>query len=71
MDNNGHNGLGFTFESYNADDFRGALQRCLDLYHHRRADFIALQKKDMEQDFSWDKPAQKYMDIFYYMRNNL
>ena len=71
VDNNGQNGLGFTFESYNADDFRGALQRCLDLYHHRRADFIALQKKDMEQDFSWDKPAQKYMDIFHYMRNNL
>ena len=64
VDENGQNGLGFTFQSYNADDFHGAVTRCLDLYDNDRAAFRALQRHDMAQDFSWDKPAQKYMQLF-------
>ena len=71
VDEAGRNGLGFTFQSYNADDFYGALKRCLDLYNHRRDDFRALQKTDMEQDFSWDKPAARYMELFEHMRRHL
>ena len=63
-DENGEGGLGFTFQSYNADDFLYALQRCLRLYNCDRARFRALQRTDMQQDFSWDKPAQKYMELF-------
>ncbi len=64
---NGQNGLGFTFQSYNGDDFYAALKRCLDLYNYNREAFHDLQRSDMRQDFSWDKPAQKYMDLFYRM----
>ncbi len=71
VDETGKNGLGFTFQSYNADDFYGALQRCLDLYHNHPEAFRALQKTDMEQDFSWDKPARKYMELFRYMQEKL
>ena len=71
VDEGGKNGLGFTFQSYNADDFYGALKRCLDLYHNRPEAFRALQKTDMEQDFSWDKPARKYMELFRYMQEKL
>ena len=71
VDEKGENGLGFTFQSYNADDFYGALVRCLNLYHDYREAFRALQKKDMEQNFSWDKPAEKYMELFRYMREHL
>ena len=67
VDENGENGLGFTFQSYNADDFMGALKRCLDLYHNDRAGFRALQRTDMSQDFSWDVPASRYMDLFHRM----
>ena len=63
-DENGENGLGFTFQSYNGDDFWGAITRCLRLYHHNREGFRRLQQRAMQQDFSWDKPAQKYMDLF-------
>ncbi len=66
-DEQGKGGLGFTFQSYNADDFYGAIKRALHLYEGSREDFIALQKTDMEQDFSWDKPAQKYMELFHRM----
>ena len=63
----GKGGLGFTFQSYNADDFYGAIKRALGLYQHSRDDFAALQKTDMEQDFSWDKPAGRYMELFHRM----
>jgi len=64
VDEAGQGGLGFTFQSYNADDFYEAVKRCLNLYSHHPAKFRALQKTDMEQDFSWDKPAGRYMALF-------
>ena len=48
-DENGEGGLGFTFQSYNADDFFASLKRCLGLYNHNREAFRALQKRDMEK----------------------
>ena len=68
-DENGEGGLGFTFQSYNADDFLNAVKRCLLLYNHRRPQFRALQRTDMQQDFSWDKPAARYMALFRKMLN--
>jgi len=67
VDEQGQNGLGFTFQSYNADDFLWALRRCLYLYHTDRDGFRALQHRDMCQDFSWDVPAGRYMELFYRM----
>ena len=66
-DENGQGGLGFNFQSYNADDFHGAIRRCLNLYHNNRDAFRALQYTDMTQDFSWNVPAGRYMDLFYRM----
>ena len=71
VDDKGQNGLGFTFQSYNADDFHGAVSRCLDLYENNREGFRALQYTDMIQDFSWDQPAQKYMELFTKMREQM
>ena len=67
-DDNGEYGLGFTFESYNGDDFYHAVRRCLNLYRHNRPGFIGLQYRDMIQDFSWNKPAARYMELFHQMR---
>ena len=63
-DENGQGGLGFTFQSYNGDDFLAAIQRCLRLYQCNKDAFTALQIRAMETDFSWDQPAQEYMDLF-------
>ena len=68
-DENGQGGLGFTFQSYNADDFLAALKRCLNLYNNNREGFKALQRIDMEQDFSWNVPAGRYMELFHQMLN--
>ena len=66
-DEHGQGGLGFTFQSYNADDFLGAVKRCIHLYKDNPAGFRALQVTDMSQDFSWNVPAGRYMDLFYRM----
>ena len=63
-DENGEGGLGFTFQSYNADDFMEAVKRCIHLYRDNREGFRALQHTDMCQDFSWNKGAQRYMELF-------
>ena len=64
VDENGEGGLGFTFQSYNADDFMASLKRALALYNDKPEAFRALQKKEMETDFSWNVPAGKYMELF-------
>ena len=63
----GKGGLGFTFQSYNGDDFLAAVKRALHLYRDDRDGFRNLQRREMEQNFSWDKPAQRYMDLFRHM----
>ena len=68
-DERGQGGLGFTFQSYNGDDFLAAVKRALHLYNHNREGFRALQHRDMSQDYSWDKPAQRYMTLFRQMLN--
>ena len=70
-DANGEGGLGFTFQSYNADDFLASLKHGLHLYRDNREGFRALQKRGMEQDFSWDVPAGRYMELFYRMREQM
>ena len=67
-DENGQGGLGFTFQSYNADDFLASIKRCLDLYKDKPDAFQNLVKTEMEQDFGWDnKPAKRYMELFHQM----
>ena len=71
VDVDGKGGLGFTFESYNGDDFYAALCRALDLYQYNPKGFKALQQTCMNQDFSWDKPAQEYMAQFVRMQTDM
>ena len=71
VDADGKGGLGFTFQSYNGEDFYDALCRALNLYRNNRKNFRALQRTCMAQDFSWDKPAQKYMEQFIRMQTSM
>lgn len=57
-------GLGFTFGNINADDMLNAINRALDLYTGDREAWTVLQKKGMTTDFSWDKSAQAYLDVY-------
>ncbi len=57
-------GRGFTFQSYNGEDFLGAIDRAVELYHGDRSAWDRLVKADMALDFSWKQPAQAYMKLF-------
>ena len=61
-------GRGFTFQSYNGEDFLGAIRRAIALYTENRDAWNALAKHDMEQDFSWKQPALRYMEMFETIR---
>lgn len=57
-------GRGYTFQSYNGEDFLFAIDRCLDLYRNKPEKWVKLIKSDMQIDVSWRVPAKKYMELF-------
>ncbi|MBP3313306.1 MAG: glycogen synthase [Oscillospiraceae bacterium] len=57
-------GRGFTFQSYNAEDFLYAIDRALDVFYNQKEAFLRLREQDMKEDFSWRKPAKEYMALF-------
>ena len=63
-DTESRQGRGYTFRSYNGDDFLGAIDRALGLYYCARDEWNELAKKDMQADFSWKVPAQAYMELY-------
>lgn len=58
-------GRGFTFQSYNADDFLGAIDRAVSLYYGDREMWNRLAQKDMREDYSWKVPAAEYMQLYH------
>jgi starch synthase len=54
---------GFVFVDTKVKSFNDTLRRALALYsYHSR--WTALQKAAMAQDFSWTRPARKYLDLY-------
>ena len=54
---------GFVFVDQKVKSFNDTVRRALKLYpYHSR--WMKLQKAGMEQDFSWQKSAQKYLDLY-------
>lgn len=57
-------GRGYTFQSYNGDDFLGAVDRALGDYHAAPEAWRRLAISNMEADFSWRLPAQEYIKLY-------
>lgn len=57
-------GRGYTFQSYNGDDFLGAIDRAMADYRGNRDAWAKLMLSDMTADFSWNLPARKYMELY-------
>ena len=57
-------GLGFTFGSVDAGDMLGALYRAVGVYYDDKTAWDQLVTRDMEADFSWDRSAQEYVDVY-------
>lgn len=57
-------GAGFTFQSYNADDFLDAIDRATALYTSDREAWNRLAQRNMLREVSWKAPAQKYEQLY-------
>ena len=56
--------LGFSFKNVSRQEFFNILKEALDAYYHQPEVWQAMQKKGMEQDFSWRKSASAYLALY-------
>ncbi|MFA6307511.1 MAG: glycogen/starch synthase [Patescibacteria group bacterium] len=58
-----NNGNGFTFKHYNAKELLVAVTRALETYKYRPT-WKRLVREGMKTSFSWDLPAQRYIELY-------
>jgi len=56
---------GFSFEGASESDLDYALDRAIDSYWNDVQWFRSLQSRVMLQDWTWNKPALEYIDLYY------
>jgi starch synthase len=56
---------GFNFEGTDAPAIDYALNRALDMFGAHRSEFRGLQQTCMGQDWSWNRPAQEYVELYH------
>src|SRR3989344_3711656 len=56
-------GCGFSFRTYSPMSFLTAVIRALETYKNKNV-WMRIVKRAMEQDFSWDKSAKKYLELY-------
>jgi starch synthase len=57
-------GTGFVFDQPVAEGLAEALRRACKVYADRRR-WVPLQKRGMAKDFSWQKSAEKYIELYH------
>lgn len=57
-------GTGFVFQWEEADAVLGTLRWAVQTYQQKPQAWQRMQKRGMEQDFSWDKSAREYMKLY-------
>ena len=56
-------GTGFKFGKYEPEAFLEAIKSALELFRDSRK-WIQIQKRAMAQDFSWDRSATQYIEVY-------
>ncbi len=57
---------GFKFQKATTGDFLKALQRAIDVFG-RKGEWVALQRRAMASDFSWERAARQYIALYQKM----
>ena len=60
-------GTGFSFANFNGDEMGDTVFRAARLFWDDRKEFNKLVTNAMEQDFSWTRSADKYLDLYFFM----
>ncbi|CAM0902904.1 unnamed protein product [Alopecurus aequalis] len=61
---------GFSFEGADSNGVDYALDRAITTWYDARGSFHSLCKRVMEQDWSWNRPALDYMELYHSARKN-
>lgn len=63
-DGEADSGTGFVFQWQEAQAVEGTLIWALDTFRDRRSAWRRMQKRAMQSDFSWEKSASQYLDLY-------
>ena len=58
-----HDATGFVFDEFSAEGLIGACQRAMALFR-RRADWLQVQRRGMQQPFGWEDSARQYLRLY-------
>ena len=64
-DSDKEKGNGFSFKEFSSEEMLKTIERALMLYNEEPEAWEKLVVKALQLDYSWNKPAQKYMDLYY------
>ena len=67
-DTDAETGTGFVFEPYEAQTLLDAIDRSLQVFHNQTA-WTALRRRAMAMDFSWERSAKRYVDLYRQLVN--
>ncbi|MEM5818153.1 MAG: glycosyltransferase, partial [Desulfitobacterium hafniense] len=57
-------GNGFTFTDYNAHELLYAIQKAVEMFRNQRDTWQKLQENALSSDFSWNRSAAQYRDVY-------
>ena len=57
-------GTGFSFANYNAHEMLHVIEEAAALFRHDQKAWRQMQCNAMNRDFSWDRSAQAYIDLY-------
>ena len=64
-------GTGFSFANINGEEMGDALMEACELFWTDKPAWEHLQKQGMHANFSWEKAAERYMEMYYGLRPDL
>ena len=59
-----HSGTGFKFQDLTPEAIFNTVKYALEIYFSNSKDIEILRKTGMQADFSWEKSALKYIDVY-------
>jgi starch synthase len=62
--NRGEYGTGFVFNWEESDAVLGTMRWALDTFRHRKDAWRRMQHRGMQIDFSWNRSAEQYIDLY-------
>lgn len=55
---------GFLFGKYTSEALEKTMKKALQIWHYHKSDYQKMVENAMDTDFSWDKSASEYLDLY-------